>query len=74
MRYRIRDVNNTLSIELLFNNNISRLFKAETIVAKILMFCRTNIENFVGGESYRAVFNVIFRFLRLCLVSLLLGI
>ena len=59
MQYRIYNANNTLLIELMFNNNIPRLFKAETIVAKILMFCKASIENFVGDEGYLAVFNVI---------------
>ena len=73
MQYRICEVNSTLSIELMFNNNIPRLFKDETIVSRILQFCKATIDSRVDGEPYRAVFNVINYFFQLYLVPLLLG-
>jgi len=75
MQYRIYQTGESLSIELIFNNNIPRRFRAETIIAKILMFCKTCIEKYINKEEkYRVVFGVSTLFFTLHLVSQLLEI
>ena len=58
MQYNIFESDGNLAIELVFNNNLSRILSVESIVAKILMSCKRDIDEMLGGNPYDVAFNV----------------
>lgn len=58
MQYNIFENDRKLAIELVFNNNLSRILSVESIVARILMFCKHDIDEMLGGNPYDVSFNV----------------